>query len=126
MVDFVPAAYAAITVCSFAVVLLYGRAAWSAALRYSSASQADQLILGIVLGFAAGSVYFPYWIVWRVGPDGWRDILESHWVIGIFAAFYVLAALSHVRAASLGRCGERGWQMVAIAAFAAAAFILAL
>ena len=124
MVDFVPAAYVAITVCSLAVVALYARAGSGAFYDYHRATHADQLIIGILISFGAGCLYFPYWIIWRIGPPDWSDALQSHWVIGAFAALYIAAALFHIRAASMKRCGERGWQAVAASAAAAAAAML--
>lgn len=107
--DFVPVAYAAMVTVSVAVVALYYRAAWRSARHYTDAPEVDQLIVGIVLSFGGGAVYFAYWIAWRLVSDELRDVLERHWVIGLFAAVYITAALLHIRAASWHRCGERGW-----------------
>lgn len=125
-IDFVPAVYAAVVIASFAVVWIYGAAAIRTLGRLRTARQSDMLIAGVCLAFADNVVYFSYWIAWRLGPEWMADALVGHWVIAIFGAVKVSAALLHIRAATEAQCGESGWIRVLSLSVGGATVVLAL
>lgn len=106
------AIYTAITIVSLAVLGLYGRAAIDA-VRSGLKRRADMLTLGIVTGFAYAVLYYPYWIVWRLGGADIKSAMVDHWFVPSLTLLILIAAILHIRAASLKKCGERGWVIVA-------------
>jgi len=114
------AIYTAITIVSLAVIGVYGRAALDA-IRGGLKRRSDMLTLGIVTGFVYAVMYYPYWIVWRLGGAEVKSAMVNHWFVPSLTALIIIGALLHIRAATLKKCGERGWIVVTMGALAGAA-----